>query len=295
MAPRRQASASSDPPKGAIRLNYDGLGTVPLSTLIASAPDVLQKILCFAPPGRNTSPLPVSRNECLSAVFAIRDQLLASTYMQPAQDSSALEKLVLMTGAEVMYIGNTDPQRLISLMGSAARHDPTLSPMIPDYADGGVASMTAMACKLSATEEALNRVTGEVQNATTNNPIALYQPEERIVRDRSPSLLTRLQGGLAAPPASPQQDLAVAIFDEPPPEQHRVLTIGGVTVRKCTCIPNSQEVGQVFRQGLGGSFLIVPSQLGVYPSRGSSTATLMVNEIAGPSILLGRVQKVLNV
>ena len=144
-------------------------------------------------------------------------------------------------------------------------------------------------------EEALDRVTGEGQNAIADNPIAPHQPDDGIARDRSPSVLARLQGGLAVPPSSPQQDLAVAISEESRPKQRRVLTIGGVPARRCTPIPDSQEVGQVFRQGLGRSSLIVPSQLGVYPGRGWSTATWRVTEIDGHLILLGLVQEGLNV
>ena len=72
-------------------------------------------------------------------VYATHSRLLGS------------REIILMTVAEVMEIGNTDPQRLISLMRSAARHDPTLSPRLPEDEDGGFDFMTAMAWKLSAT------------------------------------------------------------------------------------------------------------------------------------------------
>ena len=296
MAPRRRAAASAHRTEGVIRLDYDALGTVSISTLVSSAQDVLQDIIRSAPPGRIPSPLPASRDDCLSAVLALRDEVLASTYVPAAQDSSALEKLVSMTGADIMELGTADSERLISLMRSAARHDPTLVPALPRDADGAVASMTAMVWKLSATEEALNQVRLQGPEAAGDAPASPSSPNGAQARQgRSPSLLARLQGSLSMPSSVPLHVATVPVSDEPPPKQRRLSSIGGVPVRKSTTIPDSEDVGQVFRQGLGGGSLISPSQLGVYPGRGSSTGTLRVGEIAGPSILLGLVQEGLNV
>ena len=69
---------------------------------------------------------------------------MTPTYVPAAQASSVLEKLVSMTGAEVSELGNVEQERLMSLTRSAARHERTPSPALPDNADDSVASMTAM-------------------------------------------------------------------------------------------------------------------------------------------------------
>lgn len=280
----------------ASQLYYDSLGTVALPTLLSSATAVLQAIIRSAPTGTTPSDLPTSRDECLAAVLALRDRILASTYMPPTDDSSALEELVSLTGPELMELGRGNPERLISIMKAAARFDSTLTPSLPDSADGDVVVIKAMAWKLRATEEALDQVRGEGNAVNRDGSTAATDRREPLIsQDPSPSLLQRLQRGWEIPRTETAEERAVAVTDEPPPKQRRVSTIGGVPIRKSTTIPDSGDVGQVFRQALGGSSLIVPSQLGVYPGRGSSTATLRVNEIAGPSILLGLVQEGLNV
>ena len=296
MAPRRRAATSAHRPEGVTRLDYDALGTVSISTLVSSAQDVLQDIIRSAPPGRVPLPLPTSRNDCLSAFLALWDEVLASTYVPAAQDSSALEKLVSITGADIMELGTADSERLISLMGSAARRELTLVPALPYDANGAVSSMTAVVWKISATEEALNQVRLQGSEFGGDAPASPSSPDGGQIRQgRSPSLLARLQGSLSMPSSVPLHVATVPVSDESPLKQRRLSSIGGVPVRKLTTIPDPEDVGQIVRHGLGGGSLISSSQLGVYPGRGSSTATLRVGEIPSPSILLGLVQEGLNV
>lgn len=97
------------------------------------------------------------------------------------------------------------------------------------------------------------------------------------------------------PSCVPLHGVSVPISDKHPPKHRRLSSIGSVPARKSITIPDRQDAGQVIRRGLGGNFLIVPSQVGVSPGSGSSTGTLRVKEISGLSILLGPVQEGINV
>lgn len=170
MALSRRAAALAHCPEGLMRLDYDALGTVSISTIVSSAPDGLQYIIRSAPPVRIPSPPPTSRDYCLLAVFPLRDQCLASTCVPAAQESHALGKLASMTRTEGLELGNADPERLTSLIRSAVHHEPALSPALSDDADCSVASMTAMVRKLCATEGALNQIRIQRRDTDVHGP-----------------------------------------------------------------------------------------------------------------------------
>ena len=252
--------------------------------------------------------MPTTREECLSFVLELRDEVCATTYTPPSPQTSALENLVAMPGREVLELGQTHTYQLISLMRSAAEHDSSLVPAFLEGASGGVAAAIAMSWKISATEEALNEVRVTAPTNSTTQPS--YSNPTVPTSDPSPSCIP-MQGGQRPGPStryetisilSRLQDALAQDNDVPlggslqgtPLKRARLDKIGGVPLRRSGSVVDG-EASQVFRQAVGGSGLILPSQLGVYPGLESSNAMLRVNEIAGPSILLGLVQEGINV
>lgn len=113
-------------------------------------------------------------------------------------------------------------------------------------------------------------------------------------QNRSLSLLASLKGSLSMPSAVSLYGVSAPISDETPPKQRWLSCIGGVPDRKSTSISCLIDVGEGFNWGLYICSLIMSSQLGVSPDRWSSTATVRVGEISGPSILPRLLQEVIS-
>ena len=129
--------------------------------------------------------MPTTREECLSFVLDLRDEVHGTTYTTPSPQPSELENLVSMSCREVLELSQTHPDQLISLMSNAAEHNSSLVPSLPEKASGAIAAAIAISWEPSATEEALNEVRVTAPTNTTVQPSS--SNSTGLASDPSPS------------------------------------------------------------------------------------------------------------
>ena len=295
-------------PQSGLEIKNDTLATASIPYLISADVSVLQDIISSYSSDSQPAAMPTTREECLSFLLELRDEVRATTYTPPSPQPSAIENLVAMSGREVLELGQTHPDRLIPLMRIAAEHGSSLIPALLEEASGAITAAIAMSWKLSATEEALNEVRATDPTKSTAQPSSSNSTS--IASDPSPSCVP-VQGGQLPGPSTGNGSLSILsqlqdgltqdnevplgrLLQGTPLKRARLDNIRGVPLRRSGSVADG-EASQGFCQAISGSGLIVPSLLWVYPGREASTAMLRVKEIAGPSILLGLVQEGINV
>lgn len=201
-------------------LSYSTLATASISAIVSANVTVLKDVLRAAPSSTPPSVLPTTREGCLTAVLALRDTVLSETRsgsVRLLEDSRAMEKIVAISSNELIALGNSAPDHLLSLMQAALRHDPSLVPSLPEGSDAPSAATVAISWKLAATEEALERV--RVQDQQNGGHTEIRPPTQSEVDEAgAESILDRLHNGIAGV----RMGVPVAAADEPPPKRQRL-------------------------------------------------------------------------
>lgn len=118
----------SQQPQRAPEVTRDTLATALLAYLISAELPILQNIIRSFPTDYQPAAIPATREEFLALVWELRDEIGATTYMPPSSQSSALEKLVVMSGRGVLELCQDHLSQLISLMREAAEHGSSFAP-----------------------------------------------------------------------------------------------------------------------------------------------------------------------